>query len=898
MSKWWRNAGWMVSVFALAAATSGLGAAEEARVLQASRTNTPPVIDGRLDEPDWAKGEKAVDFSTFNQAKNMAKDQTTGRVLFDDENIYVGLECLESRMDLLKKDLEGMGPAFDYNKGEVIEVFLNADPGGIDYIHFLIGTNAGRVSSIPGVMGIAQLPYKAAVSLGKDRFFVEVAIPLSILHLGPQTKPTWGFNLNRARSMRLEELGGLNARYSSWNNTLGAFNRPQYFGRLKIDLDTRRYWYDVAIVKGPPDTLAKTEVKVVNRTGQPAKLKATLGFTSGDREKTWDKAVSLNKGEEKVVTFEGPFPNWTREAVLSLTLSDAGTKRTLYYGGTRSVDVTPRHKGPIPNYSQEDVADGYVLFTKDYTTRAVRTYMPSAAEVNRPAEICASGGEYEPCVLGIRTFRKLTGVRMHMEGDLASGDGDKIGTGNIDLRIITETKYWTPQGRGQEFRWQPRRAESKLPDELAAGQTYFYWITLKVPKDAPAGRYSGRLVFSTNGIRPRKVPLNVTIWPIKLQQPTDMCWGYYYDIARLPAYARNLAYQKKIFENLAEYGQNNTTIYGGVSREEGNWRIEKCNDPYLPLLQTMNDALTAGAITRGIPVMTLGTTITTKVVNEAAAKYDWPPLLQYAYDEPGSDERIAIAKKGLAQIKKANPDVKLVTAISEHGLKALGDFYDVWVVGSGSLAAPVVAKGRAKGKLIWTYDCGKHTCNFQFNRYFTGLYSWKTKVKGNWQWALIDLPGAHRTGRPLNEVYHRNREKLWELFLNHPEEFNFTFNYLFPARDGLIPALGHIARREGVDDYRYIYTLTQWIDKAAADKNPKAQIAAAKSQKVLNSIFSKVSMNPWAKDVYPYEEMRKKGILPILGDWQPDSHIRPEQYNSFRKRIAGQIVILQELLAP
>jgi hypothetical protein len=554
--------------------------------------------------------------------------------------------------------------------------------------------------------------------------------------------------------------------------------------------------------------------------------------------------------------------------------------------------VTPPHRGPVPQYPQSDVAAGYVLFAKDYNSIILRTYMPSLDEIDKPPKIWASPGEYEPCVLGVRTFRKLTGVKIDLAGDLVSSGDRTISRDNLDLRIITETKYWTDKGDGQEYRWQPMLAESKLPAELAAGRTYTYWVTVKVPSDAAAGKYTGLLQFSAAGAPAKNVPLHITVWPIKLLTPPQMCWGYFYDVARMPDDLRTLEYQRKIFKDVVEYGTNNITIYGGIGP---GGTVDKCDPRHLPFAATMNDALAAGAITRGIPVIADESTITTKAVAEAREKYNWPELLMYAYDEPDDEERIAAARKGLTQIKKAHPEVKTVTAISERGLEALGDLYDAWVVGWGSIGSPVIAEGRAKGKLIWMYDCGNRVCDLPFNRYFAGIFSWKTQVKGNWLWGLVDIQFDHRMKRPMNVVLKNNYQALWRLYREDPENFNYTFNYVWPAAEGPIPSVGHIDRREGIADYKYVYTLRQLIDRAAASKDPKARSAARESERFLEALFAKVSMNPYDNDTYRQAQKKLGGDL-MLGDWRPDSHITSD-YNKFRKGIAEQIVILQRITA-
>ena len=210
-----RIAAWLTCGLTLAVAAAVLHGAEGPKILNARRTKAAPAIDGKLDEAAWANAEKAVGFSNFNQPGSLTKDQTIGRVLFDDDNIYIGVECLESRMDLLKKDLASIGDRSEYQMGEVVEIFLSPGPGGYDYAQFLVGANGAHVSSFYNVMQIGPMPYQAAASLGESRFFVEVAIPLSILHLRDGTTKTWGFNLNRARAIERETSGGRNDNYYS-----------------------------------------------------------------------------------------------------------------------------------------------------------------------------------------------------------------------------------------------------------------------------------------------------------------------------------------------------------------------------------------------------------------------------------------------------------------------------------------------------------------------------------------------------------------------------------------------------------------------------------------------------------------------------------------------------------
>jgi hypothetical protein len=62
--------------------------------MAAARTNTPPVIDGRLDDAVWQKAPASEAFTQkFPHEGASPSDRTTVRVLNDDQAIYIGIDC-------------------------------------------------------------------------------------------------------------------------------------------------------------------------------------------------------------------------------------------------------------------------------------------------------------------------------------------------------------------------------------------------------------------------------------------------------------------------------------------------------------------------------------------------------------------------------------------------------------------------------------------------------------------------------------------------------------------------------------------------------------------------------------------------------------------------------------
>src|SRR4051812_45420720 len=67
-------------------------------VLRAVRIDTPIVIDARLDEPAWQLAPAAANFIQVQPYHALpAIEQTEVRILYDTNNLYVGVMCYDSQ---------------------------------------------------------------------------------------------------------------------------------------------------------------------------------------------------------------------------------------------------------------------------------------------------------------------------------------------------------------------------------------------------------------------------------------------------------------------------------------------------------------------------------------------------------------------------------------------------------------------------------------------------------------------------------------------------------------------------------------------------------------------------------------------------------------------------------
>ncbi len=108
-------------------------------VITARYIEAPIVIDGNLDELAWSLVEPATDFVQTNPVQGApATERTEVRLLYDDDNLYVGIYCFDSagEQGIVVNDVTR-----DYESFENDHFALVLDTFDDDRNGFLFGTN-------------------------------------------------------------------------------------------------------------------------------------------------------------------------------------------------------------------------------------------------------------------------------------------------------------------------------------------------------------------------------------------------------------------------------------------------------------------------------------------------------------------------------------------------------------------------------------------------------------------------------------------------------------------------------------------------------------------------------------------------------------------------------------
>lgn len=217
---------WMLAILLTARPVSGA----DFKVYRVIRSEVAPKIDGCLDEPCWAKAETIGGFLQYGSMEP-AVTPTRARILHDDNNLYLGIECAEPDI----KELQMKATFHDgsvWNDDE-IEIFIDGNYDKKTYCQFAVNPLGTQYEgSKKEEYGICEYdlcwdgPWQAQAKIGKTNWVVEVAIPFSTLGVKPGPGNFWGANICRAR-----RAGGA-SELTYWTNTGKNFHNVALFGHL------------------------------------------------------------------------------------------------------------------------------------------------------------------------------------------------------------------------------------------------------------------------------------------------------------------------------------------------------------------------------------------------------------------------------------------------------------------------------------------------------------------------------------------------------------------------------------------------------------------------------------------------------------------------------------------
>jgi hypothetical protein len=173
----------------------------------AVRVDTPPRIDGRLDDEVWSRSGPIGPFVQVEPIEGAAPTEATEfRVLYDSEHLYIAVRCFD-------KDPSGiigtqMGRDADLDTDDRVEIVIDTFHDRRNAFWFQMNPVGSKGDALISNNGTDfNKPWdgiwEGKSSIDEKGWSIEMAIPFQTLSFDPAID-TWGFNVRRQIKRRLE----------------------------------------------------------------------------------------------------------------------------------------------------------------------------------------------------------------------------------------------------------------------------------------------------------------------------------------------------------------------------------------------------------------------------------------------------------------------------------------------------------------------------------------------------------------------------------------------------------------------------------------------------------------------------------------------------------------------
>ena len=509
-----------------------------------------------------------------------------------------------------------------------------------------------------------------------------------------------------------------------------------------------------------------------------------------------------------------------------------------------------------PAFSPEQRELGVALWWGECSRVLFSEQPPTPEGLAREPEIRTPPGEDEPLVLGMWG---VAGPRSVTLGVKASPFPVKIRTVEFAPRYLPTPYRGVRIDGGRVVGFATYLPESAYA-EIRPQQNAVFWITVSVPEEAEAGRYTITFHVVVHQVREFDLTAVVEVLPFTLPR-ADIAFGMYFrPIAQVDARYRKPELMQAYWRDMARHGMTSATHYmytrsgdfiDTTGRAKGNLATHDS-------VRCLKEMKAEGLIHPEIPVMLLSSNLAkypeaAGTIRDEMKKRELPELLLYGRDEPPVDDK---SREMFEAMQAVRPLMRNVTAISDYAAATYADLIDVWVVHGARMTPEIRRLARVKGAELWTYDCNhRGRGNATRARFFAGLFTWALELKGNFHWCYTE-------------------QYAWE------GDRNAIFNFVLPSDNGPVPSVAWEARREGVEDYRLLRLLESRI--ASTPDSPPARASKAWLQQIRGRVSWDL-IQGMPKSVYPWDGAEVHPMCPGF---------EPAELSQLRSQLIDRIVAL------
>ena len=174
--------------------------AQSKKSLEISRTDTPPNIDGVLDDAVWQDANEAVGFTQFRPNAGVTdthENRTVVKMSYDDNAIYVSAYLYDDPALIMKQ----LSSRDNFGQADFFGFVVNPNNDGqndSEFFLFASGTQADAIAnpSVGEDFGWNAV-WDSAVKINEDGWSLEIKIPYRCLRFDNKNVETWGVQFHR-----------------------------------------------------------------------------------------------------------------------------------------------------------------------------------------------------------------------------------------------------------------------------------------------------------------------------------------------------------------------------------------------------------------------------------------------------------------------------------------------------------------------------------------------------------------------------------------------------------------------------------------------------------------------------------------------------------------------------
>jgi len=467
-----------------------------------------------------------------------------------------------------------------------------------------------------------------------------------------------------------------------------------------------------------------------------------------------------------------------------------------------------------------DKARGFGIFRYSNTREIYPNTVPEKNLFRATLDCTSSPGEKNIAVLGIYPLEDIKSIKV-TAGDLTGPSGKSIPAGNIEINAVAYD--YEPVG----VSWYCRGKFAMPTNEIICLKETprLFYILVDVPKDAEPGKYTCKLSI-TGGKLDSVAELTVQVRNFRLESFSDEyffgCFNYI-DFSGMEPNGKNL--EKKIQE-IKKYGMNvlhgklqSAIVINGSGAEIDFSKIEK----NMNLMKKYGFRKCVIEMT-GLPnefVDKMGCKYYDETFNKAyksmlkslkdtGEKNGWPDFM-VMYDEPRE-----IDTENSRPLARTFWDIEnLLKLHNEAGLYAIPTYM-------GDEGGPRFEDKR-KSSTYWEQGSKNKFIMTHAYEYSDKLMR-ETVKNGNTLYIYNSKYGRYAYGLLTHQVGAKGRLQFWyengERSFNSCTEFPNSYAVQILADGTYVSTLQWLRSMEGVNDFRYIYTLKKLIERAKDKQSP------------------------------------------------------------------------------